>query len=594
MKHLIPTALSFFLCVCTITTKTFAQAAINTDGSAPHASTMLHVKSANKGLLIPNVALASLTDVVTIASPALSLLVYNTNATLPLGTGYYYWSGSGWNKLIVATDIASASWSLSGNTGTTTSHFLGTTDKKNLRFRVNNQVIGGLDTLGGNIFWGIGALAGAGANARRNIVLGNGALNEAVVASDMIAIGDSACGNTVFGGTAIAIGPGALKNSTTAGGIAIGYAALENCTSQENIAIGAFSGDRSTTGNLNIILGNYALYFNRTGNRNVAIGHNAVGSNNNISVSSNLAIGIDALSNTNTSEQIAIGDSALAKTLSGLKNTAIGFKAAKTNLDGIENTVLGYQALAFNSTGDGNTALGNLALHNTSLASYNTAIGDSALFTFNGVAAGRNTAVGYRSAVFTTGLRNTALGSHTLETNTSGSRNTAIGFSAGVSTSALDNTTALGAGVSVSSSNTMAFGDDAVTKWVFGLSTTSTASKALEVGNSASNGNGAYLTNGGTWTNTSDKNLKEDFLQVNGQEILNKVSSLSIQQWRYKGTSEYHIGPVAQDFKAAFNLGIDDKSISTIDPAGVALAAIQQLIKENQELKKRIEILERK
>ncbi len=51
---------------------------------------------------------------------------------------------------------------------------------------------------------------------------------------------------------------------------------------------------------------------------------------------------------------------------------------------------------------------------------------------------------------------------------------------------------------------------------------------------------------------------------------------------------------MAQDFKAAFNLGIDNKTISTIDPAGVALAAIQELIKENTELRKRIEALEKK
>ena len=67
---------------------------------------------------------------------------------------------------------------------------------------------------------------------------------------------------------------------------------------------------------------------------------------------------------------------------------------------------------------------------------------------------------------------------------------------------------------------------------------------------------------------------------------------MPITQWRYIGTNEYHIGPMAQDFKAAFNLGTDDKSISTIDPGGVTLAAIQQLIKENEILRKRIEALE--
>ena len=138
----------------------------------------------------------------------------------------------------------------------------------------------------------------------------------------------------------------------------------------------------------------------------------------------------------------------------------------------------------------------------------------------------------------------------------------------------------------------MAFGDATVTKWVFGLTTTSAGSHALEVGSGAGNGNGAFLTNGGVWTNASDRNKKEDFSNLNGTDILKKIASLPITQWRYIGTNEYHIGPMAQDFRAAFNLGTDDKSISTIDPSGVTLAAIQQLIKENEILRKRIEALE--
>ena len=45
-----------------------------------------------------------------------------------------------------------------------------------------------------------------------------------------------------------------------------------------------------------------------------------------------------------------------------------------------------------------------------------------------------------------------------------------------------------------------------------------------------------------------------------------------------------HIGPMAQDFYRLFEVGYDDKTISTIDPAGIALAAIQELYKRNQEL----------
>jgi hypothetical protein len=52
----------------------------------------------------------------------------------------------------------------------------------------------------------------------------------------------------------------------------------------------------------------------------------------------------------------------------------------------------------------------------------------------------------------------------------------------------------------------------------------------------------------------------------------------------YKGTdNEYHIGPMAQDFHASFNVGLNNTSISTIDPAGVALIGIQELSKQVSE-----------
>jgi hypothetical protein len=91
-------------------------------------------------------------------------------------------------------------------------------------------------------------------------------------------------------------------------------------------------------------------------------------------------------------------------------------------------------------------------------------------------------------------------------------------------------------------------------------------------------GDGAYET-GGTWTNASDKNLKENFGQVDDSQLLSKINSMSIQTWNYKNESKSvrHLGPVAQDFYSAFALGHDDKHISTVDEGGVALAGVQGL-----------------
>jgi len=94
---------------------------------------------------------------------------------------------------------------------------------------------------------------------------------------------------------------------------------------------------------------------------------------------------------------------------------------------------------------------------------------------------------------------------------------------------------------------------------------------------------GANLSSGGSWVNSSDRKLKENFEPVNGREALEKVAALPITRWNYKveGQSVQHIGPVAQDFQAVFKLSADDKHIATIDEGGVALAAIQGL---NQKL----------
>jgi len=108
----------------------------------------------------------------------------------------------------------------------------------------------------------------------------------------------------------------------------------------------------------------------------------------------------------------------------------------------------------------------------------------------------------------------------------------------------------------------------------------------LEVGTNGSNGNKAYVTNGGTWTSTSSREVKEQFRFVDTSDILERVAALPILRWQYKMSDEGdHLGPMAEDFKSAFDLGDTDKAISMVDADGVALAAIQglyELVKEQQ------------
>ena len=91
--------------------------------------------------------------------------------------------------------------------------------------------------------------------------------------------------------------------------------------------------------------------------------------------------------------------------------------------------------------------------------------------------------------------------------------------------------------------------------------------------------NGAYLSTGGSWVNVCDRNAKKEFEPVNSREVLERVSKLPLATWSYRSETEpaRHLGPVAQDFHAAFGLGVDDKHIAALDSSGVALAAIQGL-----------------
>ena len=91
--------------------------------------------------------------------------------------------------------------------------------------------------------------------------------------------------------------------------------------------------------------------------------------------------------------------------------------------------------------------------------------------------------------------------------------------------------------------------------------------------------NGAYLSEGGSWVDVCDRNAKKEFEPVNSREVLERVSKLPLATWSYRSETEpaRHLGPVAQDFHAAFSLGVDDKHIAALDSSGVALAAIQGL-----------------
>ena len=102
-------------------------------------------------------------------------------------------------------------------------------------------------------------------------------------------------------------------------------------------------------------------------------------------------------------------------------------------------------------------------------------------------------------------------------------------------------------------------------------------------GNGVPTNSVSFDTNGNLFTTgsvnpPSDVALKTAFGDVSVRDVLMRVLSMPVRSWAYKATPDVrHVGPTAQDFYAAFGLGIDDRHIATVDADGVALAAIQGL-----------------
>jgi len=77
----------------------------------------------------------------------------------------------------------------------------------------------------------------------------------------------------------------------------------------------------------------------------------------------------------------------------------------------------------------------------------------------------------------------------------------------------------------------------------------------------------------------SDGNLEENFGPVDIYGILARLATIPVEAWNYEAqpAAIRHIGPMAQEFAAAFGVGEDDRHINMVDAYGVTLASIQAL-----------------
>jgi hypothetical protein len=268
--YLLPVIITCILQLFGYNAATAQNIAINTTGFDPAASAMLDIQSTDRGLLIPQVSLTSLTDGATVSTPAHSLLIYNTNAAMTEGKGYYYNAGTTGSPLWVKLAVTGTFWKPAGNAGTTPgTDFIGTTDARGLMFKTNNIQSGYIDLTGTqNTSYGKESLlAGGGLN---NVAIGWNALKVNNMGNSNVAIGSNALVRNKEGQNNIAIGSDALRyDSIGKTNVAVGGSSLYNTLADNNTAVGYISLHGNSTGQGNIGIGNRAGYYNTTASNQV-------------------------------------------------------------------------------------------------------------------------------------------------------------------------------------------------------------------------------------------------------------------------------------------------------------------------------------
>jgi trimeric autotransporter adhesin len=306
------------------------------------------------------------------------------------------------------------------------------------------------------------------------------------------------------------------------------------------------AGDANTEGTNNVALGDSALSANTTADGNTAVGRASLFSNT--TGASNTAVGNDALfANTTASNNTAVGYQSLCANTTGAENTAVGCGALKVNTEGSSVIAIGTNALCSNTTACWNVAVGSGTMPNNSTGNRNVGIGHNAI---NGNTTGSgNTAVGGLNAgtfpvmyANTTGSENSAFGSAALCSNTEGSNNVAVG-----SLSLQSLTTGC---YNVAIGNTSSVLQTGCYNVLLGAQLDSSASGvSCEIligrnitGKGTSTGfigatSGVYQgNNSSSWSTTSDRRIKKNI--TDNTIGLNKINQIQVKNFEYRTPDE--------------------------------------------------------
>ncbi len=282
----------------------------------------------------------------------------------------------------------------------------------------------------------------------------------------------------------------------------------------------------------------------------------------------------------------------------GVGSAAFGFQTTASGLSsfasGSQSIATGDYAVAF---GDSSRAIGNSSLatgYHCSSFGYNSA----AIGYYNSTGGASSIALGSESS--TNGYSSIAMGRKCSATGdfslamgdgaiSTGKNSTALGLDVN---SFADKSIAMGRAVTSTNTGAFIIGDASTSTTMFSSADNQMSMRFVggyKLYSNTSHTTGVSLaTGGGAWSNVSDRRLKENFRTINTEEVLLKLAAIPVTNWNYKSqpASQRHIGPMAQDFFAAFKLDGEgaDTTINTMDINGVNMAAIQALEKRTAKL----------
>ena len=335
----------------------------------------------------------------------------------------------------------------------------------------------------------------------------------------------------------------------------------------------------------------------------------------NVAATGSTAVGYEALSASNSNNNTAVGYQA-GDVLNSANNTAIGFNALGAAA-GAQNTAVGSGALAVN-TAAGNTAIGFNALSGISAgaSTQNVAVGSGALGVASGATVSDNTMVGYLAGSAIVSIKNTGVGSGALQQKT-GEQNTAVGYASQAQAAGGNFNTSLGheALMNCTGSNNTAVGYNAGRTAIgtftnttsLGNGANATASNMVRIGNAAI----TVIQGQVAWTFPSDRRIKSNIIDSPlGLDFIKTLRPVSY----FKNNDENkktEYGFIAQEVEEALNnVGDKNNGVVYVDPDGnysvryndfipITVKAIQEqqiliekLIKDNELLMKRLELIE--